>query len=153
MIFLFGCQTSKYKAGNVLALGTDIVVTRDRIILECEFVNDYDGIDYKEPHGFMIYILDNEKTVLTVSSSTLLNKKDCFDWLQKADKIINNGRSILIRTRGDAYAPVNMDQLKYKFTHHGTYNGNGRSLNFLGIRNNLGQCLNVLANDNFCSEK
>ena len=34
------------------------------IYVECEFITDYEG-DRSDPYGFMIHVLDNEKTVLT----------------------------------------------------------------------------------------
>jgi hypothetical protein len=149
---LLGCVTSRYHAGKEKPLGTDIEVTPDRIILECEFITDYEG-DRSNPYGFMIHVLDNEKTVLTVSSALVLEKKDCFDWFKQSEKIVSNGQSILVRGRGNAHAPVEMGKWTHNFPKHGTFYGNGRALNFLGIRNDRGQCLNPLASDDFCSQK
>lgn len=151
-IFLSGCITSTYSAGKQSAEGTDIEVTPDRIIVQCEFITDYEG-DRSDPYGFMILILDKEKTVLTVSSATVLEKSDCFDWLKRSEKIINTAKSISVLGRGSAYAPGNMEKFAYSFPKHGTFYGNGRALNFLGIRNDKGQCLNALASDDFCPQK
>jgi len=150
-IFLSGCVTSKYHASKQSALGTDIQVTSDRIIIECEFITDYEG-DYSNPYGFMVHVLDNENTVITVSSATVLEKNNCFDWLKQSEKIISKGQTILIRGRGDAHAPVKMEKWTYNFPRQGTFYGNGRALNFLGMKNDTGQCLNVLASDDFCSK-
>jgi len=149
LIFLSGCVTSKYHAGKQKAFGTDIEVTPDRVIVECEFITDYEG-DRSDPYGFMIHVLDNEKTVLTLSSATVLEKSDCFDWLKQSEKIISKGKSILVRGRGDAHAAAKMEKWAYNFSKHGTFYGNSRALNFLGIRNDKGQCLNTLADDDFC---
>lgn len=151
-IGLFGCITSTYKAGKQSEVGTYIEVTPDRIIVECEFITDYEG-DRSDPYGFMILLLDNEKKVLTVSSAIVLEKGDCFDWLKQSEKILSKGKSILVLGRGDAYAPGSMEKFAYNFPKHGTYYGNGRALNFLGIRNDKGQCLNALASEDFCSQK
>lgn len=149
---LLGCVSSGYNAGKEKPFGTDIEVTPDRIILECEFITDYEG-DRSNPYGFMIHVLDNEKTVLTVSSALVLEKEDCFDWLKQSEKIIRKGKSILVRGRGDAHAAAKMEKWAYNFPKHGTFYGNGRALNFLGIRNDKGQCLNALADDVFCSQR
>ncbi len=149
-IFLSSCVTSSYHASKPKPSGTDIEVTSDRIVVECEFITDYEG-DRSDPYGFMIHVLDSEKTVLTLSSATVLEKEDCFDWLKQSEKIINKGKSILVRGRGDAHAAAQMKQWTYNFPKHGTFYGNGRELNFLGIRNDKWQCLNTLASDDFCS--
>lgn len=94
MVSISGCVTpSRYHANRPNALGTDIEVSPDRIIAECEFITDYEG-DYPEPHGFMIHILDKEKTVLTISSGTVLAKKDCFARLKISEKIIKNANIV-----------------------------------------------------------
>ena len=141
-ICLSGCVTSKYFASKQKASGTDIKVTPDRIIVECEFITDYEG-DRSEPYGFMIHVLDNEKTVLTLSSATVLEKRDCVDWLKQSEKIIQKAQLVTVRGRGDAQAPVVAEKYKHTFKHHGTYLGNGRSLNFLAIWNDKGQCLDI----------
>ena len=139
LFFLCGCVTSTYHAGKQKALGTDIEVTPDRVVTECEFITDYEG-DYSAPYGFMIYLLDNDKTVLTLSSATVLEKKDCFDILKISNRIIQNARLVTVRGRGDAESPAVKEQYKYTFSKHGTFYGNGRSLNFLAIWNDRGQC-------------
>ena len=139
---LTGCVTSKYHAGIQKALGTDIEVTPDRVIVECEFITDYEG-DRIVPYGFMIHLLDNEKTVLTLSSSTILEKKDCFDWLNQSEKIIQNSKLVTIRGRGNAEAPIIIEKYTYTFKEHGTYPGNNRSLNFLAIWNEKGHCFDA----------
>lgn len=149
---LFGCVTSsKYQTQKPNSLGTDIEVTPDRVIVECEFITDYEG-DYKEPYGFMIHILDNQKTVLTVSNGTVLEKRDCFEKLKVSEKIIKDANIVFVRGRGDAEAPVKLESLTYSFPKHGTFNNNGRSLNFLGIWNDRGQCYSAFnGSGDFCS--
>lgn len=151
MLPLFGCVTSsKYHVNKPNSLGTDIEVSPDRIIAECEFITDYEG-DYPNPHGFMIHILDNEKTVLTVSAGTVLAKKDCFERLNISEKIIKNANTVFVRGRGDAEAPIEMESFSHSFPKHGTFHDNGRSLNFLGIWNDKGQCYcDFNGPDDFC---
>jgi hypothetical protein len=137
---MIGCATSRYHANPPNALGTDIEVTPDRIVLQCEFISDYDGHDYSDPYGFMIHLLDNQKTVLTVSNASILEKRDCFERLMAAEKIINNGEIIVVRGRGDADAPIKMEEFSHNFSKHGHFYSNGRSLNYLAIWNEKGQC-------------
>ncbi len=136
---LVGCATSRYHANKPNVLGTDIEVTADRIIAECEFIDNYSG-EHKNPFGFMIQILDNEKTVTTVSNAAVLEKKDCLERLQAANGIIQGGRIIYIRGRGDADSPREMKSYSSYFPRHGKFPHNGRSLNYLAIWNDRGQC-------------
>ena len=152
VMFLQGCVTSHYQASKPNALGTDIAVTPDRVITECEFIDNYTG-DYSDPYGFMIHILDNENTVLTASSGTVLEKKDCLRWQVAADKIIRNAKTVTVRGRGDAEDPIVKKEFKYAFERHGTYFGNGRSLNYLAIWNDKGQCFDVFNRDNPCPKQ
>lgn len=47
---------------------------------------------------------------------------------------------VTVRGRGDAEAPIIKEEFKYIFKKHGTYFGNGRSLNFLAIWNDKRDC-------------
>ena len=143
IVFLFslsGCVSARYHAGKEKPLGTDIEVSPDRVIVECEFITDYDG-DYSDPYGFLIHVLDLQNTVLTLSSGTVLEKEYCFEILKISEKIIKNAQLVTLRGRGDAHSPIEMDYtFKHIFKNHGTYFGNGRNLNFLAIWNDKGQC-------------
>jgi len=141
-LFLNSCTTSRYSVGIANALGTDIKVSPDRIITECEFITDYDG-DRKQPYGFMIHILDLQNSVLTVSNGIILEKEDCLERQAAADKIIKNAQVVTVRGRGDAEAPMVKEEFKHIFIKHGTYFGNGRSLNFLAIWNDKRNCHSI----------
>ncbi len=139
-LFLQGCTTSSfYNVGKPNASGTEIKVSPDRIITECEFITDYDG-DQKSPYGFMIHILDLQNTVITVSNGVVLEKEYCFERQVAVDKIIKNAQSVIVSGRGNAEAPIVKGEFKHTFKRHGTYYGNGRSLNFLAIWNNREDC-------------
>lgn len=144
LLFLFvsGCVTSRYSVSEPNALGTDIKISPDRIITECEFITDYDG-DRKNPYGFMIHLLDLENSVLTVSNGIVLEKEDCLERQTAADKIIKNAQVVTVRGRGDAEAPIIKEEFKHFFKKHGTYFGNGRSLNFLAIWNDKRDCHSI----------
>lgn len=136
---LIGCSTSIYRVDKPNFLGTDISVSPSRVITQCEFIDNYSG-DYKNPYGFMIHILDKENTVLTVSNGTVLEKKDCLERQEYANKIIQKGTLITIRGRGDAEAPREKGKFPHYFPQYGTFFDNGRSLNYLAIWNDKGQC-------------
>lgn len=136
---LVNCATSQYSARKSKALGTDIKVSSDRVVAECEFITDYTG-DYPDPYGFMIHILDTEKTVLTVSNGTVLDKKECFKRLKATEEILRNSETVFVRGRGDADAPIKLESRTYYFPGHGSFPDNGRNLNYLAIWNDLGQC-------------
>lgn len=138
-ISFVGCATSIYKANKPNSLGIDISASPSRVITQCEFIDNYSG-DYKDPYGFMIHILDKENTVLTISNGTVLEKKDCLERQASADKIIKKGNLITIRGRGDAEAPREKGEFPHYFPQHGTFLDNGRSLNYLAIWNDKGQC-------------
>lgn len=148
--FLNGCATSKYEVSKPNAMGTDIKVTPDRIITECEFIADYDG-DRKNPFGFMIHLLDLENSVLTVSNGIVLEKEDCLERQSITDKIIKNAKLLTVRGRGDAEAPIVKSEFKFLFKKHGAYFGNSRSLNFLAIWNDKQDCHSIFnENDDPC---
>ena len=56
-VFLSGCVSSSYKVDSQDEGRTQILVTRDRVILECYRLTDYAG-DIKEAHLFSINVLD-----------------------------------------------------------------------------------------------
>jgi hypothetical protein len=136
---LTSCVTSTYKSHKPTSLGTDIEVTPDRVVAECEFITDYEG-DYKDPYGFMIHILDMSKTVLTVSNGTVLEKIDCFERLKASEKIIKEAKIVFVRGRGDAESPIKVREDINHFPKHGDFHWNGRALNFLAIWNDKGRC-------------
>jgi hypothetical protein len=76
----------------------------------------------------MIHILDLQNSVLTVSNGIVLEKEDCIE-------------------RQTAEAPVVKDEFKHFFKKHGTYFGNGRSLNFLAIWNDKRNCHSIFSGD------
>lgn len=143
-VIFIGCATSKYHANKPNTLGTDIIVSSDRVVTECEFIDNYTGA-YKNPHGFMIHILDNQKRVITVSNSTVLDKKNCFERLEAANRIIQKGGLITVRGRGDADGPSEKSKFSSYFPKHGTFPHTGPSLNFLAIWNDKGQCYDAFS--------
>lgn len=139
LIAITGCVSGGYRANKSNPSGTDIIVDPGRVIVQCEFIDNYSG-DYKDPYGFMIHILDQENTVLTVSNGTVLEKRACFERLDAANRIIQKGRVIYVRGRGDAESLRKKQGPHYYFPKYGSFQYNGRSLNYLAIWNDKGQC-------------
>ena len=141
-VVLQGCASSHYRITQKNSNGTDIEVSSDRVITQCEFIDGYDG-DRKDPYGFMIHILDLDKTVLTVSNGVVLEKDMCFESKALSDKIISSAKVVTVRGRGDAESSIIKGDYKYTFNNYGTYPDNGRSLNFLAIWNDQGLCFDA----------
>ena len=71
MIFA-GCATSSFKVLNQEKSSVEILVTPDRVILECERVETDDrGI----VAGFMMHVVDEEKTSFTLIQTNTLDKE------------------------------------------------------------------------------
>lgn len=143
-LILVSCVTSSYRANKPNALGTDIEVTPDRVVTECEFIDNYSG-EHKSPFGFLIHILDDEKTVITASNPAVLEGKDCRDRQKEVDRIIKNAHLVFIRGRGDAEYPRLIESHSIYFPRHGKFPHNGRSLNYLAIWNERGQCYDAFS--------
>jgi hypothetical protein len=140
LIFVIGgCVTSIYQLQNQFGSRVELVVSPDRVLVECEYQGDYSG-DIKRPHGFMIHVLDEENTVLGLSHGTVLDENVCFERLHAIRKILKNSRTVHIGGIGDISKPREQKGHQYEFPGLGTYHYNGRHLAFMAIWNSEGQC-------------
>ena len=89
----FGCATSSYRILNQEDQSSELSVSPDRILLECEWLYD---ADIKGRYGFMIHVLDEENTVLTVGQGNTLDKRDCDILIKIISKILREGKNIYI---------------------------------------------------------
>lgn len=137
--FVIGCATSSYQLKPWGKLKNEVTITPDRVLLECEYITDYSG-DLKDPYGFMILVLDEKNTVLTVSQGNVLDKEDCFEGITEIRKILKNGKTISIGGMGDLNDPRQSEKAAYLFPGLGTFHSNGRHLQFMMIWNEHGQC-------------
>jgi hypothetical protein len=87
-----GCATSTYRVFNSGEYGTELSVSPDRVLLECEDLSD---ADEKGLSGFMIHVLDEENTVLTLVQGNTLDKGSCDRRAKKIGEILKEG-SVLI---------------------------------------------------------
>ncbi len=143
-IFLSGCVTSSFKVLRQRELAAEIKVTPDRVIVECEFqYKDEDGDGY----GFLMHVLDDEKTVLSVVQTNVLDKGSCMRRLQKIGKILNTGKAIYIGGMGNVIKPRMEEERTYIFPNFGTFHRNGRSMQFAVVANEKGLCYDAYSGD------
>lgn len=143
---LVGCASSSYKIDSQTEGRTQILVTSDRVILECDYLTDYTG-DIKEAHLFLMHVLDESKTVLTVSQGNILGKEDCFRRINKIGKILKSGNKIFIGGMGNLNKPRETQQRRYSFPGLGQFPENGRVIQFMTIWNDKGLCYNAYSGD------
>lgn len=141
VLVLSGCATpSFYRVANRDDEKIELEVTPDRILLECEDASE----NRENPYGFMIHVLDDEMTVLDVFQGNTLAKSDCYGRINEIQKILRNGKRIYIAGMGRSLdKPRITEKWTYHFPAWGTFNGNGRGLQFFAIANEHGQCFDA----------
>lgn len=138
-----GCASSTYQVLNQIENATELSVSPDRVLLECEWLYD---ADIKGLYGFMIHVLDNENTVLTVVQGNTLGKSDCDRRIKKISSILKKGSHIYIAGTGDLTEP-RIEGHTYIFPRKGTFKGNSRVLGFVAIANEFGTCYDAYSGD------
>lgn len=144
VIFLLatGCATSSFKVLNQKDSAVEFLVTPDRVIAECEKVETDDrGIVY----GFMMHVLDRENTSFTLVQTNTLDKESCDTRIKKIERILRNGSEIYIVGIGNYREPKKMGPIKYKFPRLGSFEANGRSLQFIAVKNERNQCFGAFS--------
>lgn len=139
---IMGCATSTYRVLNSGEYGTELNVSPDRVLIECERLHDAD-----EPglSGFMMHVLDEENTVLTFVQGNTLDSKTCDQRIKKMNKILENGKNIYIAGTGDLNKPRTKGKA-YTFK-KGTFQNNGRVLGFAAIANEYGACYDAYSGE------
>ena len=83
LILLFmsssGCVTSLYKINRKYETRFELKLTPDRVLIQCEKLNDDDDIFY----GFMFHVLDDQQTITSVIQGNRLDKESCFERMEK----------------------------------------------------------------------
>lgn len=143
-LFLPGCITSSFKIIKQHELATEVKVTPDRVLLECEFQYiDEDG----EGYGFMMHVLDDQNTVLSIVQTNVIDKGSCFRHVEKIGKILKTGKLIYIGGMGNLNKPKIKEDKTYVFPYHGTFHGNGQNAQFMVIANERGLCYDAYSGD------
>lgn len=147
-VLLVGCVSSSYKIDSQAEGRTQLLVARNRVNLECFEIpkDEYEG-DIKEAHLFSINVLDENKTVLTVSQGNILGKEDCFRRINKIGKILKSGNKIFIGGMGNLDKPGETSDRRYSFPGLGQFPENGRNLQFMVIWNEKGMCYNAYSGE------
>ncbi|MFN8789826.1 MAG: hypothetical protein ACK5Y2_00040 [Bdellovibrionales bacterium] len=143
LVSVIGCTTSTYRVLNSGEFGTEIRVSPDRVLLECERLYDAD-----EPglSGFMIRVLDEENTLLTLVQGNTLDNKTCDHRIKKVNQILAEGKSIYIAGTGDL-SRLRQTGKTYAIPRKGTFASNGRVLGFAAIANEFGSCFDAYSGD------
>jgi len=144
LFFLFGCATSSYRVLNQDDQSAELSVSPDRVLLECEWLHD---ADIKGRYGFMIHVLDDENTVLTLIQGNTLNKEDCDRRIKKIGKILREGKNIYIAGTGSINEPRVNSKRSYFFPQKGTFLDNERTLQFIAIANEYGSCYDAYSGE------
>lgn len=139
---LFACATSNYRVIDRDPYRTEIQVTPDRVLLECEDIIDHENASDPDGNfGFMIHVLDDEDTVLTLIQEPVIGRKDCFERLDDISKILRTGKNIYIGAHGTLDEPRVIGKRIYSsFPKKGSFHENGRGLQFSVIKNENERC-------------
>lgn len=134
-----GCATSSYRIANKSGGQYELLTTPDRVLLKCENLETEDIVSY----GFSIFVLDEKNTVLPVVQTNRIGKANCDKRVREIGKILKRGKSIYIAGIGDLEEPRKMLKASYLFSKHGTFQDNGRMLQFHAIANEHGDCFDA----------
>jgi hypothetical protein len=146
-IFFFvtsGCATSSFKLLKQDQNAAELNITPDRVLVECEY--QYDNDD-KDAYGFLMRILDDENTVVTIAQMNILDKESCFKRIRKITEILKTGKMIYVGGMGDLTEPRTMGEKQYNFPQIGTFRDNGHTLQFMVIANEQGFCYDAYSGD------
>ena len=134
-VLLISCASSHFRINKQAYNKTELSLTPDRVLLECEKLSDEN--DY---YMFFIYVLDEENSVTSIIQWNNLDKESCYERIEEIGKILEKGKEIYIAGMGDLNEPRKKEPYSYTFPKKGTYNSNGRTLQFMAIANEKGQC-------------
>lgn len=140
-LFHLGCTTSRYKVIVSETSADEIHATPDRFLPHCEQIDTLPN-----RYGFMVHFLDDIKTVAT-AAGMMTDKKTCQKWENEIRKILNGGKAIVLKGAGNMNAPRETEKFFFTFPKHGTFQGNGRSLQFFKMINENGGCFTMYHND------
>jgi hypothetical protein len=144
LFFISGCSTSSFFLLKQDENAAEFKVTPDRILLECEYQFDNDT---KDSYGFLMHVLDDENTVITVAQMNILDSESCLKRIQKIKKILSTGKIIYVGGMGYLTEPRRREEKQYTFPHIGTFHGNGRTLQFIVIANEQGLCYDAYSGE------
>lgn len=133
----FGCSTSSYQVLFQDEHATELSVSPDRILLQCEDLYD---ADVNGMYGFMMHVLDKENEVITLVQGNTLDKVSCERRLRGMGRILREGKTIYVAGGGDLNDALLERREEYAFPGKGTFRSNGKTLGFIAIANEQGLC-------------
>jgi hypothetical protein len=142
---LSSCSTSSFKVLSKSEFLAEFQVTPDRVILECEDIFDHSDAGNPEGNfGFMVHVLDEEDTVLTLIREPVTTRTECFKKRDYIQRILKNGKKIFIGGHGGINEPRTRGSRSHSsFEKSGTFYDNGRVMQLLVIRNEKDQCFSL----------
>ena len=140
MMALPDCANTQYKVFQRDGENTGLLISPDRVLVECEDLHAKGG-DRPGSFGFIIHILDEEKTVLTGIQTTQTSKNDCLAKVKLAEKILKNSKQVYIAGRVDLDETRTTKKWTSNFPKHGTFHDNGRSMSFSVLKGEDGTCV------------
>lgn len=150
--FLAGCailpkpSLSYFQLKRELNGVVEVVMTPDRILVEC-VKSDEDPDEGR--YGFLIRMLDEEKTVTTSMLSIRPDKYNCERRIQKTKRILKKAKNVYIGSWGRLSSDPRIinRELSFMLNGQGPFYDNGRALQLGVIVNDRGECFNPLASD------
>jgi len=146
LLYLTACASSQYKIHQQLYERTGILISSDRVILVCEDQYAHGG-DFKDTFAFMIYFLDEEKTVSTAFESMLLTESECTQKLKLTESILKKSKQVYMAGIMDLKEPRILKNKTYHFPKFGDFHGNGRSMQWNVLKGEDGTCVTAYDGD------
>lgn len=134
------CISSQYKIHQYVDDKVALLVSPDRVWAECEDLYAGGG-DRPGSFGFLIHILDEEKTVLTGIQSNQTSKSDCEQKVALIEKILKNSKQVYIAGTTDFKELRKNTGIFYTFPKHGKFYDNGRSMQWDVLKGEDGTCV------------
>ena len=140
------CASSQYTIHQRIGDRTGILISSDRITMICEDQYAHGG-DFKDTFAFIIYFLDEEKTVSTAFQSTIMNQSECSQKLKLAETILRKSKKIYIAGIMDLNEQRIVKKKSYHFAKFGDFHGNGRSMQWFVLKGEDGTCVTAYDGD------
>ena len=142
VMFLTCCATSTYKIHYHDDSLVGLVVSVDRLVMECEDVQDpEDRIDPDGRYGFMIHVLEDEGTKITFAQGNVIDRDWCFARLQAFEEMKKKYKIFFLAGMGEFNKTKEKIKQKTTVFPNGTKNDEwywrGMSFNFIKSPDNF----------------
>jgi len=146
ILILSSCSNFQYKVHQQLGRRAGILISSDRVTMICE--DQYaGGGDFKDTFAFLIYFLDEKKTVSTAFQSTIMNQSQCFKKLKLAETILKKSNQVYMAGIMDLNKERVVEKNSYHFPKFGDFHGNGRSMQWYVLKGEDGTCVTAYDGD------